>query len=287
MSQFFPSRHSPHDIVRAKKAGAIHKMSEMTNFTQPDVAPDFFIKFLDLLDNLPDVKRVRAESNKRLNLVAGNKVLDLGCGIGGGTFPLADAVGHTGLAAGIDISSSMIESAKQRAANRPGVEFKIADASAIPYPDGFFDAARTERLFLYLPDRLATLQEMKRVIKPGGRICLIDTDIDSTALYSTKPALTRKMTSIVAASMPNPNSGRELPALARQAGLKNIQVDTFGVSTPHEFFLLAMAAALTKAANSASVPRAEVDEFLAHQASLHATGDFFQLWSFIVVSATV
>ncbi len=262
-------------------------MSEMTNFTQPDVAPDFFIKFLDLLDNLPDIKRIRAESNKRLNLAPGNKVLDLGCGIGGGTFPLADAVGSTGLAAGIDISSSMIESANRRAANRPGVQFKIGDASAIPYSDGFFDAARTERLFLYLPDCLGTIHEMKRVIKPGGRVCLIDTDIDSTALYSKKPTLTRKMTSIVAASMPNPNSGRELPALARQASLKDIQIETFGVSSPYEFFLLAMAAALSKAANNGAVPRSEVDECLAEQASLNASGNFFQMWSFIVVSATV
>ena len=262
-------------------------MSEMTKFTQPDVAPDFFIKFLDLLDNLPDIKRIRAESNKRLNLAPGNKVLDLGCGIGGGTFPLAGAVGPTGLAAGIDISASMIESATSRAANRPGVEFKIGDASAIPYADGFFDAARTERLFLYLPDRLGTLHEMKRVLKPGGGLCLIDTDIDSTALYSNKPALTRKMTSIVAASMPNPNSGRELPALARQAGLKNIQIDIFGASTPHEFFLLAIAAALSKAADSGTVPRSELDEFLTEQESLNATGNFFQMWHFVVVTATV
>src|SRR5262249_17088652 len=162
-----------------------------------------------------------------------------------------------GLAAGIDISASMIESATRRAANRPGMEFKIADASAIPYSDGFFDAVRTERLFLYLPDRLGTLHEMKRVLKPGGRLCLIDTDIDSTAIYSNKPALTRKMTSIVAASMPNPNSGRELPVLARQAGLKNIQIDIFGASTPHEFFLLAIAAALSKAADSGTIPRSE------------------------------
>jgi ubiquinone/menaquinone biosynthesis C-methylase UbiE len=262
-------------------------MSEMTNFTQPDVAPDFFITFLDLLDNLPDIKRIRAESNKRLHLAPGNKTLDLGCGIGGGTFPLADAVGPTGLAAGVDISSSMIEGATRRAAGRPGVEFRIGDACAIPYPDQFFDAARTERLFLYLSDRLATLHEMKRMVKPGGRLCLIDTDIDSTAVYSKKPALTRKMTSIVAASMPNPNSGRDLPALTRQAGLKNIQIEIFGVSSPHEFFLLAMAAALSKAADSGAVPRSEVDECLAEQESLNASGNFFQMWSFVVVTATV
>jgi ubiquinone/menaquinone biosynthesis C-methylase UbiE len=262
-------------------------MTEMTNFTQPDVSPAYFIDFLEFLDNHDDIKRVRAEFNKRMNLVTGQKVLDLGCGIGGATFPIAQETGPTGLVVGIDISSAMIEVANRRAGNRPEFEFRVADACAIPYPDGFFDAARTERLFLYLPDRLAAIHEMKRVVKTGGRLCLIDTDIDSTAIYSTKHALTRKMTSIVAASMPNPNSARELPALAGQAGLKNIKIETFALSTPHEFFLRAVAGSLTKAAENGVVSRSEVDEFLAEQLSLHANGNFFQAWLFVLVSATV
>jgi ubiquinone/menaquinone biosynthesis C-methylase UbiE len=262
-------------------------MTEMTNFTQPDISPKYFIDFLEILDNHDDVKRIRAEFNKRMNLVAGNKVLDLGCGIGGATFPIAHEVGPTGLVVGVDISSAMIEVASRRARNRPEFEFRVADACSIPYLDGFFDAARTERLFLYLPDRLGAINEMKRVVKAGGRICLIDTDIDSTAIYSTMHALTRKMTSIVAASMPTPNSARELPALARQAGLKNIKVETFALSTPHEFFLRAVAGSLTKAAENGVVSRSEVDEFLREQLSLHANGNFFQAWLFVLVSATV
>lgn len=117
---------------------------------------------------------------------------------------------------------------------------------------------------------------MRRVVKPGGRVCLVDTDIDSTAIYSTKPALTGKMTSIVVASIPNPNSARELPALARQAGLKDIQTETFALTTPYEFLVRAMAGSLSKAAEDGVVPRAEVDEWLGEQASLHGSGDFFQ-----------
>lgn len=261
-------------------------MSEMTNFTQPDIAPSYFIEFLEFLDNHAEIKNLRAEISKRMDLAIGSKVLDLGCGIGGATFPIADATGPTGLAAGVDISSAMVEVANRRAGNRPGLAFRVGDACAIPYPDGFFDAARSERLFLYLPNRLAAIHEMKRVVKPGGRVCLMDTDIDSTAIYSKKPELTRKMTSIVAASMPNPNSGRELPALAKQAGLKNIKTETFAVSTPHEFFLRAMVGSLTKAADDHIVPRCEVDECLTEQASLQSNGDFFQAWLFVVVSGT-
>jgi ubiquinone/menaquinone biosynthesis C-methylase UbiE len=60
-------------------------MTEMTNFTQPDVSPTYFIDFLEFLDNHGEIKRVRAEFNKRMNLAIGDKVLDLGCGIGGAT----------------------------------------------------------------------------------------------------------------------------------------------------------------------------------------------------------
>jgi len=126
-------------------------MAEMSNFTQPDTAAAYLIDFLQFLDNHTEIKNLRAECIKRMNLVIGNKVLDLGCGIGGATFPIADAIGPTGLAAGIDISSAMIEVANRRACNRPGLEFRIGDACAVPYPDEFFDVARTERLFLTCP----------------------------------------------------------------------------------------------------------------------------------------
>lgn len=263
------------------------EIAQISNFTQPDTSPGYFIDFLDFLDNHADIKNFRAETAKRLNLAAGQKVLDVGCGIGGATFPLAEITGPTGLAAGVDISSALIDVASRRASNRPGLEFRVGEACAIPYPDGFFDVARSERVFLYLPDRLAAIHEMKRVVKPGGRVLLIDTDIDCTAIYSTKPALTRKMTSLVAASMPNPNSARELPALARRAGLKDIKTETFAATTPHEFLVRAMAGSVSKAADEGVIPRAEVDEWLGEQASLHASGDFFQVWVFVLSSGTV
>jgi ubiquinone/menaquinone biosynthesis C-methylase UbiE len=274
-------------IILPKKLGGKTYMGKIGTFTQPDTSPAYFIDFLEFLDNQPNIKSFRAEAAKRLNLAAGLQVLDLGCGIGGATFPIAEVTGPTGLAAGVDISSALIEVAKRRAGNRPGLEFRVGEAGAIPYPSACFDVARTERVFLYVPDRLAAIHEMKRVVKPGGRVCLIDTDLDCTAIYSKKPSLTRKLTSVVAASLPNPNSGRELPALARQAGLKNIQTETFAVPSAYEFLGRVMAGALAKAVEDGIVPRSEVDEWLAEQASLAASGDFFQIWFFVLVDATV
>src|SRR5262249_19488608 len=113
-------------------------MAEISNFTQPDSAPAYFIDFLDFLDNQTNIKNFRTGAAKCMNLSPGHKVLDAGCGIGGATFPLADVTGPTGLAAGIDISSALIEVATRRAASRKGIEFRVADVCAIPYPDAFF-----------------------------------------------------------------------------------------------------------------------------------------------------
>lgn len=262
-------------------------MSLIGKFTQPDSSPPYFIDFLDFLDRQEQIRNLRSEAAKRLNLNAGQKALDLGCGIGGATFPMAEITGSTGLAVGVDISAAMIEAATKRANGRAGVEFKVGEAGAIPFPDKFFDAARCERVFLYLPDRGRAILEMIRVVKPGGRIILMDTELDSTAVYSKKLALTRKMTSIVAATMPNANSARDLPWLARQAGLKDVKAETFAISTPHKFFLKVMAGSLAAVVEKGIVPAAEVEEWLEEQAGLEAQGDFFQAWLFVLVSGTV
>jgi ubiquinone/menaquinone biosynthesis C-methylase UbiE len=262
-------------------------MAELSKFTQPNESPEYFIDFLNFLDNHEEIRKLRIETATRMAVVAGQKILDLGCGIGGATFLIADLIGPTGLVAGVDASSALVDAAKHRAKNWPGIEFRVGDACAIPYPDKYFDAARSERVFLYLPDRVGAIHEMQRVVKPGGRVCLLDTDIDSTAIYSKNPALTRKMTSIVAASMPNPNSARELPALSKQAGLKNINIETFAITSPYEFLVRVMTDSLAKAAESGVITRAEVAEWLGEQADLHASGDFFQAWLFVLVTGTV
>lgn len=262
-------------------------MAELNKFTQPNDSPAYFIDFLNFLDNQEEINNLRATAAKRMQVAAGDKVLDLGCGIGGATFLIADITGPDGFVAGVDLSSALIDFARQRAQGRPGIEFRVGDAGAIAYPDGYFDSARSERVFLYLPDRVGAIREMRRVVKPGGRVCLIDTDIDSTAIYSKNPLLTRKMTSLVAASMPNPNSARELPALSKQAGLKDIRIETFAITSPHEFLVRVMTDSLSYAAESGLTTRAEVAEWLGEQAALDASGDFFQAWLFVLVTGTV
>ncbi len=262
-------------------------MDIISNFTQPDTAPAYFVDFLDLLDNLPGVQAGRAETVKRLQLAPGHKVLDLGCGTGGATFRFADVVGPDGFAAGVDVSAALIDVANRRVRDRGWVNFRAGDAQAIPHPDGFFDCAYSERVFLYLSDRLAALHEIKRVVRPGGRVCVVDVDFDCTGIYSTDPASTLEMRSALAASIPNRNSAIELPMLAKQAGLSDITIDGYVVTTPYEFLALAMSSGLKKAAAEGVIAHAALEKWLAEQAALQATGDFFQAWLFVRCSGVV
>jgi ubiquinone/menaquinone biosynthesis C-methylase UbiE len=257
------------------------------NFIQPDTQPDYFVEFLEQLDSLGQIQDMRAAAARHINPVPGLTILDLGCGIGGASFVLSKHAGAGGFVAGVDISAALIDVATRRAGDRHEIEFRVGDALAIPYPDAYFDAAYSERVFLYLPDRLAVIRELQRVVKPGGTICLVDTDFDSTAIYSSRRELTRKLTTIVAAGIPNPNSARELPALAKRAGLEEIQVDTFAATTPYQFLVHAMGGPLTRAAERGAVAPADLDVWLEEQATLHDSGDFFHAWMFVRVMAKV
>lgn len=101
----------------------------------------------------------------------GEKVLDLACGTGLVTLPAADAVGRGGEVVGTDISERMVEIVAERAAELDvdNASFERMDAEEIRLPDGSFDAVLCGLGLMYVPDPVRSLQEMLRVLKPGGR----------------------------------------------------------------------------------------------------------------------
>lgn len=264
-------------------------MAQVHKFSQPDHSgnPRYFIEFLELLERLPEVAENRARSYRQMRFQPGDSVLDVGCGIGCGVIEMADHVGPRGWAHGVDISEAMIAEASARAKGRTNVKVSTAGATDLPYPDATFDAVRTERVLLYVPDREKALSEMMRVTKPGGRVVVTDTDIDCTAIYSKDPALTRKLTSLVTQNFPHPTSARDLPALMRAAGFENVIADYFVLATPFEFCLIAMRGTLLAAAEAGKTTVDEVDGWFQGLSELNDSGDFLQLWFFVIAGGTV
>lgn len=105
----------------------------------------------------------------------GERVLDIACGTGLVTFPLAERVGHGGAVVGTDLSQRMVEAARARAAvlEYPNVTFTRMGAEALELEDASFDLTVCALGLMYGPNPRRALLEMRRVLKPGGRAAVL------------------------------------------------------------------------------------------------------------------
>ena len=103
---------------------------------------------------------------------AGERVLDVACGPGVIARMAAERVGPTGHVTGADISAPMLEVARSKPApaNSSPIEYVESPAAPLAVPDHAFDIATCHHGFQFFPDRMAAAVEIKRALKPGGRI---------------------------------------------------------------------------------------------------------------------
>ena len=142
-----------------------------------------------------DVAQQRREVLRLLALAPGEPVLDVGSGPGLLAIDMAAAVGPTGRVCGIDVSDSMLALARARAV-RPGsapVEYRHGGADACRSRTASFDVAVSTQVLEYVPDIPAALAETSRVLRPGGRLLVLDTDWDSIVWHSHDPARMRRI----------------------------------------------------------------------------------------------
>lgn len=104
----------------------------------------------------------------------GARVLDVACGTGVVSFDAARAVGPSGHVLGIDLSGQMIDAARRRKAELAlgNIEFVRMDAEAMDVLDASFDIAICALGLMYMPDPKQVLYEMRRILRPGGRLGL-------------------------------------------------------------------------------------------------------------------
>lgn len=160
-----------------------------------------------------------------LALVAGDVVLDVGSGNGEEAQAIAELVGPGGQVVGVDLSSALVEEARRRLPETlANVEFAVADARALPFSDGEFDAVRAERVLQHVEAPAQVAREMVRVTRPGGRVAAWEPDWGLTFVSSSDLETSARVCERVAGATRNPLVGRNLATLFEQAGLRDVTV---------------------------------------------------------------
>ncbi len=187
-------------------------------------------------DRIRDFKQL---SYDHMAITTGDTVLDIGCGPGIDTVPLAALVGARGKVIGIDCDEEMLAEAS-KAAEEAGcgerIEHHAGSALALPLANDSVDACRAERLLQVVPPTQARpiLAEMVRVTRRGGRVVLADTDWASSSVDFSDCNLERRLIVFFAQHMrPNGLAGRCLASLCREQGLLDIRVDTVAMVQQH------------------------------------------------------
>ncbi|HET9208341.1 MAG TPA: methyltransferase domain-containing protein [Burkholderiaceae bacterium] len=182
--------------------------------------------YLAYLDSVGEVFRdVIRFGVEALQLHEGSAVLDVGCGHGASLPLLAQAVGASGRVAGIDASAAMVAAAQRRvAALGLAAEVRHGDAHELPFDDGVFDAARIDRVLMFLRDPRKALAEVKRVVRPGGRICVAEGDVGTHAIDADDVATTRTMLAALSDRSPHGWIGRRLRTMALDLGFVDVEL---------------------------------------------------------------
>lgn len=164
-------------------------------------------------------------------ITSGHRVLDIAAGAGEQSITTAKKVGPSGYVLATDISSNILEYAKQMAqqAGVNNIETKVMDGENLTLEDETFDAVISRVGLIYFPDQQKALKEMLRVIKPGGKVAaIVYSTPEKNKFFSVPVSIIRNR-----AKLPPPLSGQPGPfslgaegvveKAFSQAGFKNVR----------------------------------------------------------------
>lgn len=164
----------------------------------------------------------------------GMRILEVGCGPGFVTEQLADRLPHSRII-GLDMDENLLKQAEARLDEQAqrNIEFVKASVYDTSLPDNSFDFVVARMLFLHLHKTEEAALELQRVLKPGGKLVIID--IDDGIFGIIQPdiegfqSITKKFTEMQGNAGGNRLIGRSLPRLLQKIGFQEIELETVAV----------------------------------------------------------
>lgn len=253
--------------------------------------PEYFVR---LLSNSRAPALANAARDPRsyfayLEVEEGQRLLEVGCGIGGVTRILAELVGTGGEVVGLDFSATMIAEATRRAT---GLDLPLCyvtgDVHALEFADNSFDRALASTVFQHLADPFLSLRELVRVIRPGGRVVITDQDWETQLVDAGDRAITRKIMNVICDNIRHPWIGRQLPGLFADTGLVDIRIApqttiVRDLATMREWML---DVALDRAQQTGLISAEEAADWLADLEARDREGRFLRAVTSFRVSGT-
>jgi len=238
---------------------------------------------------------IKQQSYTKMQIEAGDIVLDAGCGPGIDALALAEIVTSTGQVIGIDHDQEMLDQANRQAremANDDYLHFQQADVCKLPFPDNHFDSCRSERLFMHLQQPEKALQEIARVTKPGGRVVIVDTDWGSLSIDNPTPETERILFQYrIDKIITNGYSGRSLHSLFRENHFfLEIEIEVFPLFTTdvNLFYALSVQEIVENQALADNViTEQQLADWRSHMQQAATTDTFYSSINIVMVSGTV
>lgn len=182
---------------------------------------DQLAAMLDLQATFDVFIKLKDWASARLRIRPGEECLDVGCGTGVDAQGIASIVGPTGRSLGVDINRGLCREAARRAdAAGSAAAFVRGDVLNLPFASGSFDCVRCERVLQYVRDPYRAVRELVRVLRPGGRVVLIDTDWTTAVLNPLPEDIAEVMGDLARNQMANPKAGRRLREYLVKAGAR-------------------------------------------------------------------
>ena len=219
----------------------------------------------------------------------GEYLLELGSGSGVLSRMVGSKLVPNGKLMGLELSSEIVSLANdylQENNLKQIITYDIGDALSLPYEQDQFDGAFAARLLLHVPNPQKVVKETKRVVKPGGRVVLMDWDFGTLAIDHTNRALTRTILDWRTDHKDGNNwSGRQLYRILTSEGFEKITIKPAVMAATDENNSLtnSLFHAASGALDKEIITQIEYDTWIKELKERLNTGQFFACITYILV----